>query len=177
MPVKCEFVTCSVNQPKELKEFLDKTVNGEPFNKFCVDCKSKVSTFAIIWLGIFVCKDCADEHLALENNSQLYVKDIFNENWDDYQLKSIQMAGNQQFFEHLKEYEIQDLPMAQKYSHPAVYWYKKSHKAKLDGVDFNVQMPHKDMNERLDTYKRTASINFTKFENNTDQFIDVLVAK
>ena len=38
-------------------------------------------------------------------------------------------------------------------------------------------MPHKDMNERLDTYKRTASINFTKFENNTDQFIDVLVAK
>ena len=51
--------------------------------------------------------------------------------------------------------------------------------AKLDGLEdgFDIAMPPRDLNERLETYKKTASLNFSKFENNTDQLIDIMVAK
>jgi hypothetical protein len=45
--------------------------------------------------------------------SKSYVKDIFLEQWDDYQLASIsfEFGGNKVFFEFIKEYNIQGLPI------------------------------------------------------------------
>jgi len=57
-----------------------------PFNKYCIDCKKKKTTHCLIWLGTFVCEGCAVNHINLPNGcqSKSYVKDVFNENWDDY---------------------------------------------------------------------------------------------
>jgi len=57
---------------------------SNPYNKFCIDCKKNQTTHALIWLGIFVCKDCADEHKALFGGNHCYIKDVFGEQWDDY---------------------------------------------------------------------------------------------
>ena len=83
--------TSTLNQPPELKKFLTR-LQKDPFNKYCVDCKKKKTTHVIIWLGSFVCKDCSDfikTNMAGGSQFRLYVKEIFKEQWDDYQLRSI----------------------------------------------------------------------------------------
>lgn len=58
---------------------------SNPYNKYCIDCKKNQTTHAILWLGIFVCKNCADEHRAnFGGNQKCYIKDVFGELWDDY---------------------------------------------------------------------------------------------
>ena len=79
------------------------------FNKYCIDCQNNKTTHALIWHGIFVCKECAEKHLIelpKSSMSTCYVKDVFGELWDDYQLKSVQLGGNERFFEILKEFGI-----------------------------------------------------------------------
>lgn len=87
------------------------------------------------------------------------------------------MGGNESFFELLKDYEIVDLPMNAKYSHPAVVWYQKYHRAKMDGRDhiFENPMPPKDLNERIGNLKKSASVNLKEFESKSDLLIDKMV--
>jgi hypothetical protein len=92
-----------------------------PYNKYCIDCKKNHSSHAIIWLGIFVCESCSLNHLALfGGNQNSYVKNILNDQWDDYQLKSITVGGNKPFFLLLKEYGIDNEPTHIKYCHSSV---------------------------------------------------------
>jgi len=58
-------------------------------------------------------------------------------------------------FELLKEYEITDLEIPKKYTHPALIWYQKKHTAKLDGKEhlFKQSKPSKDWNEALEKTK------------------------
>jgi hypothetical protein len=59
-----------------------------------------------------VCKDCADEHRALfGGNNSCYIKDVFGELWDDYQLKSVALGGNKNLFNITKEYGIEVSPL------------------------------------------------------------------
>jgi len=78
--------------------------------------------------------------------SLIYPKDIFNEQWDDYQLKSIQLGANKALFDIQKEYNINELPFVKRYTHPAVLWYIKMHKAEMDGTlaKFNLKKPPKN---------------------------------
>ena len=36
-----------------------------------------------------------------------------------------------------------------KYKHSCITWYRKSHLAKMDGIDFTTHKPPKDWNERV----------------------------
>jgi hypothetical protein len=49
--------------------------------------------------------------------SKAYIKEVFGEQWDDYQLAAVshEFGGNKQFFEMLKEYDHQTLPLYSKY--------------------------------------------------------------
>lgn len=83
----------------------------------------------------------------------MYVKDIFNEQWDDYQLVSIQIGGNQKLKDYMKEYEIENLAFVDKYTHEAVQWYKQRHQFMMFGgkeEDFNVRPPPKTIEDRLE---------------------------
>lgn len=107
-----------------MKAFLQEKL-AIPYNKYCVDCKSRATTHSIVFLGTFVCEICANEHLRnFPGNSNLYVKNVYGEHWDDYQLRSVSIGGNQPFFQVLKEYDIDTLGIADKYKHAAVKWYK-----------------------------------------------------
>ena len=74
---------------------------------------------------------------------------MYKDHWDDYQLKSIQIGGNKPLFEILKEYGMENAELPGKYKHSCVAWYRKSHLAKMDGVDFDAPKPPKDWNERI----------------------------
>jgi hypothetical protein len=70
--------------------------------------------------------------------SRSYIKEIFLEQWDDYQLSSISFehGGNKNFFNFIKEYNIQSLPIEEKYKHKATLYYQRKHQAKLEGREF-----------------------------------------
>jgi hypothetical protein len=56
----------------------------------------------MVWHGTFICADCAAKHQELiPGNSQNYIKDLFMDHWDEYQLKSVELGGNKQFFDIL----------------------------------------------------------------------------
>ena len=87
-----------MEQPKELKEFFEEKLSN-PYNKYCIDCKKNQTTHALLWLGAFVCGSCANQHKELQGgNFNVYVKDVYGELWDDYQLRSICIGGNQALF-------------------------------------------------------------------------------
>ena len=57
------FRSSEIQQSVELNDFLENLITGNPYNKYCLDCKKAKSTHFLVWLGIFTCKKCADNHL------------------------------------------------------------------------------------------------------------------
>ena len=103
-----------------------------------------------LWLGAYICKPCAAtliEHCG--GNRNCYIKDVFNEQWDDYQLRSLAHGGNQNLFAILKEYDLITTHLFQSYWHPALVWYRKQHMAKMDSRLFSEPKPEKDWTETL----------------------------
>ena len=135
-------------------------MTGTPFNKYCIDCKKKKTSHFLVWLGTYVCKNCAEEHSQLGNStmSTCYVKDVYGEHWDDYQLKSIQIGGNRKIFEGIfKKYELTDFEFSKKYKHPAVKWYIQKHKFLMDGGnedEFYILPPGVNRDEKIENLKK-----------------------
>lgn len=102
------FTSSQIPQSEELTAFLKKSMSENPFNKYCIDCKKNRTTHFLVWLGIFTCESCSLAHLNLPRGAQSksYVKNVFNEQWDDYQLRSLQIGGNKALFELLKEFSL-----------------------------------------------------------------------
>ena len=44
-----------------------------------------------------------------------YVKPLFNESWDGFQLRMVAIGGNKRFFEFLREYGKERDPIEKKY--------------------------------------------------------------
>ena len=141
-----------------MKTFLEDKLR-HPYNKYCIDCKKNLSTHAILWLGLFVCKTCAEMHrVSFGGNQFSLVKDIHNEQWDDYQLRSICFGGNLQMFNLMKEFQIENHPFTSKYRHASVTWYRKRHVALMDGIQYDIEAnpkPPKDWDERIAQTKST----------------------
>ena len=91
--------------------------------------------------------------------SAIYVKDIYNEHWDDYQLKSVQLGANKELFDLQKEYNIAELPFKKRYTHAAIKWYMQMHKARLDGTmgSFKLSKPTKNIQEKLQRAKTSVN--------------------
>ena len=77
------FKSSNILQAVEVTNFFKEQL-GNPYNKYCIDCKKNLTTHAVVLLGAYVCKDCAELHRSNFGNSTSYVKDIYNEHWDDY---------------------------------------------------------------------------------------------
>jgi hypothetical protein len=75
------------------------------------------------------------------------VKDIFNEHWDDTQLKAMQLGGNKALFDIMKEYEIQELENKARYNHKVLRWYRMNLCARMVGEKFDEPKPGKTFKE------------------------------
>lgn len=158
-------------QHPELRIYLDMKLS-EPYNHYCINCKKRQSTHVTLWLGAFICKNCAAtliQHCG--GNRHCYIKDVFNEQWDDYQLKSLAHGGNENLFAILKEYDLVTTNLIACYWHPALVWYRKQLLAKMDRRLFAEPKPEKDWTETFTNVqdKFSASLSNT-FEDaaNTD---------
>lgn len=130
-----------------------------PYNKYCIDCKKNQTSHCIVWLGVFVCEQCAALHkTTFGGNQYSYIKDVYNEHWDDYQLRSVCLGGNQQLFQIMKEYGIDNQTLQSKYRHACVNWYRRRHITLMDGLPFSMEnnpKPPKDLEERFNQTKNS----------------------
>lgn len=157
------FKTSGLKQHPKVREFLQKRMTGNAFNKFCLDCKKKKTSHFVVYLGIFVCMDCATNHSRMKYfvQSDQYIKDVNVEQWDDWQLKSVQLGDNKKLFDVFKEYDINELEFTKKYSQPVVKWYRNRHMATLDGklqeFDQMYSKPPKTVSERYEMTKEAIA--------------------
>ena len=96
--------------------------------------------------------------------SNCYVKSMLNEQWDDYQLKSVGLGGNAAMFEICREYGIEKLNLRDKTTHECMKWYRRRHMAMMDDMPFDGLLslkPPKDLDERLNQASMVAQKGFT----------------
>jgi len=55
----------------------------------------------------------------------MQIKDVFGEQWDDYQLRAVsfEFGGNEPFSSWLKEYNLTAMPAHERYKKTAVQFY------------------------------------------------------
>lgn len=152
------FKTSNIPQSDKLKEYLQGKMSYK-YNKYCIDCKRAQTTHFLLYMGSYVCESCAKEHVKIfGGNSNVYVKDVLNEHWDDYQLKSLCLGGNEPLFELLREYQLEnESDISKKYKSAAAQWYKRKHLADMDDIAFDQAKPPKDWNERMEGVKQGLS--------------------
>ena len=67
----------------ELTKYL-KSLLADPYNKYCLDCKINLSTYAIVFFGTFVCYDCMLKIKNVYGFEYTYPKKVIGEHWDDF---------------------------------------------------------------------------------------------
>jgi hypothetical protein len=101
------FKSSTLAKPAEMTEYLQSLLSDQ-YNKFCIDCKVKESTHCLVMYGTFVCESCAEVQKLQFGFMHTYPKRIFEDQWDDWQLSSIdpKLGGNKQLYDLFVEYEI-----------------------------------------------------------------------
>lgn len=91
-------------------------------NKICVECKSPKPSFVSINNSIVICATCAEKHKKLGYNIS-YVREI-NHKWDQYLLSFLERGGNSRFIRFSKKYDLDELPIEQKYNTKILEYYR-----------------------------------------------------
>ena len=104
---------------QENHAILESILQSDPFNVYCVDCKKNLSDHASITFGIFICQQCASDHIRELGMDKSYIKHLKREAWDSYQLQFMLEGGNKKYYEFITEYKIQEEPTRKKYEHRA----------------------------------------------------------
>ena len=73
-----------------------------------------------------------------------YVKPLFDEAWDNFQLNMIKVGGNKRFFEFLKEYGKEREPINKKYDNSASMFYRRKLCAQSKNLPFSEPAPSKN---------------------------------
>lgn len=73
-----------------------------------------------------------------------YVKPIFTDLWDEYQMKVATFGGNKKFWDYMKEYGQEKLPIRQKYTSGYACYYKRRLSAQVCEIPFHEPQPDKD---------------------------------
>ena len=92
-------------------------------NTICVDCYSDKIKYASINNAVFLCFECAKEHLKLGENISFLIKLV--KNIDQGLLLFIQRGGNDRFDKVMKEYRLSNMPISYKYRTKAANYYRQ----------------------------------------------------
>lgn len=143
-------VELKLEQPASVTQLLNDLLARDTYNKFCIDCNRLESTHANITYGTFVCGDCANTHL-LAGMDKSYIKPIFGDPWDNYQVRVIQHGGNKRLWDFFKQYAgLEQKPIASKYKSAAASYYRKKLAAETLGHTYDGKEPPKNAEEFLD---------------------------
>lgn len=140
-----------LEQPASLTALLTEILQRDTYNKFCIDCNRNESTHASITYGTFVCQDCANAHMQLLGMEKSYIKPIFGDTWDQYQIRLIQFGGNKRLWDFFKQYNgLEQKPILAKYKSAAASYYRRKLSCEATGLPFSEKEPPKNAEEFLD---------------------------
>ena len=91
-------------QTPETSAFLKSQIQDDRYNAFCIDCQRNRSSHCNISFGTFLCSDCAMMHKRTFAAHECYIKQIFSESWDTFQVRIVEVGGNKRFFDFLQDY-------------------------------------------------------------------------
>ena len=103
-------------------EVMHKLFEKDYENKVCVECKSPMPSYVSINNAILLCDQCAECHMKLGYNVS-YVRHLASE-WDPYLFSYLERGGNSRFIRLSKTYELDDIPIEQKYKTRIVEYYR-----------------------------------------------------
>ncbi|TNV74259.1 hypothetical protein FGO68_gene6916 [Halteria grandinella] len=128
-----------------------KDLLADPFNTYCVDCTKNISSHANISHGTFICLDCANVHRIELGMDKTYIKPIFEDLWDTYQLQVITFTGgNKQFWDFMKDYKTEQKPISIKYNTSEALYYKRRLAALVQDKSFEEKAPARNIDELMD---------------------------
>lgn len=85
-----------------------------------------------------------------------YVKNIYTEPWDDYQMSFFipGVGGSKPFFDFMKTYDLHNDTIKDKYSSKPAQYYAVQLRCKAEGKPFNEAPPNKNWKETRDTSEK-----------------------
>lgn len=157
-------------QPAQLNDYLRQYHQRDSYNKFCVDCNKNESTHASVTYGILLCAECAEIHRNEFGMDQSYIKSLFEELWDDYQVKCMELGGNKPFWDFMKAYNAEWKSIQDKYKSRAAKYYKRRLSALAQEREFTEEAPAKNIEEVLGRGVGTAKGIANKAEDGLSKF-------
>lgn len=149
----------------------------DSYNKFCVDCNKNESTHASVSYGILLCEECADFHRVHFGMENSYIKSLFDELWDEYQIKCMELGGNKVFWDFMKLYNSEWKSMENKYKSKEAKYYKRRLQAQAQGKDFTEEPPARNIEETFNRGVGTAKDIAGKAEDGIKSFGSYLGTK
>ena len=74
---------------------------------------------------MFICQECATFHNNNFPMFECYIKPVFDECWDPFQLQMVTLGGNKLFYEFMREYQKEREPILRKYTTSCAVFYRK----------------------------------------------------
>ena len=117
----------------------------------------------------FICAECAGVHEENFEMSQCYIKEVFSDSWDTFQLRMVQVGGNKRFFEFMREYGKERETIVKKYGSTAAAFYRRMLCTQAKGKPVTELPPARTATELA---HRTAG-SAVKFMDETDAKYDI----
>lgn len=85
-----------------------------------------------------------------------YVKNLSGELWDDFQCKLLQAGGNKNFWDFIKQYNMEWKPIVPKYKSKEAKYYRRMLAAKAENREFKEDPPLKNIEDALNKGVKVA---------------------
>ena len=130
-------------------------------NYICADCEREKSIYISINNGVTICNTCAKEHQLL-GHSISYIISI-NEKLDEYIFNFIVFGSNTRFKRFITNENIDNsLPIQKKYKTQALYFYRKTLKNKVLGIDLPLK-EYENPNEIIENNSKDDYPEFNRY--------------
>ena len=128
-------------------------------NKVCVECKCPMPSYVSINNAILLCDKCADKHKKLGYNVS-YIRYLAS-NWDAYLYAYLDRGGNSRFIRLSKKYELDGMPIEQKFNTRILEYYRLLIKSEVLADAPPFEIPYEVAKEPINN----GIIYFPEFEN------------
>lgn len=136
-------------QTPEISAFLKRQIQDDRYNAFCIDCQRNRSSHCNISFGTFLCSDCANVHRENFAFHESYIKQVFAESWDTYQIRIVEVGGNKRFFDFLSEYQQERDTIPYKYASVNAHYYRRMISSWARSIRFDEEKPAKNWSEAI----------------------------
>mmetsp|Transcript_35688 Transcript_35688/g.46008 ORF Transcript_35688/g.46008 Transcript_35688/m.46008 type:complete len:165 (-) Transcript_35688:1217-1711(-) len=122
-------------------------------NDMCVDCLSPNPQWASVSFGTLFCLECSGQHRGLGVHIS-FVRSITMDSWSDIQIDMMRKGGNTKLREFFSERGVpNNMRITAKYQTPDAEYYRKRHKAIVEGSEIPAMPPRQPVDTSVDYSK------------------------